>query len=54
MAAFGAPTAHEDDAERTLHAGLAMQRNLGEIDLRIGVNTGEVVVDRTPGGSAPP
>jgi class 3 adenylate cyclase/tetratricopeptide (TPR) repeat protein len=56
MAAFGAPTAHEDDAERALHAALAMQRRLGEIDerlsLRIGVNTGEVVVDRPREGSS--
>jgi class 3 adenylate cyclase len=49
MAAFGAPAALEDHAERALHAALAMQRRLGEIDrrleLRIGVNTGELVVD---------
>ena len=51
MAAFGAPTALEDHAERALHAALAMQRRLaelfdGELALRIGVNTGEVVVGR--------
>jgi class 3 adenylate cyclase len=49
MAAFGAPAALEDHAERALHAALAMQRRLGELfggelRLRIGVNTGEVVV----------
>ena len=49
MAAFGAPAAHEDHVERALHAGLAMQRRLeelfgGALSLRIGVNTGEVVV----------
>ncbi len=49
MAAFGAPTAQEDHAERALHAALAMQHRLaeefgGELQLRIGVNTGEVVV----------
>ena len=43
MAAFGAPTALEDHAERALHAALAMQRRLaelfgGELSLRIGVN----------------
>ncbi|MDQ2984540.1 MAG: AAA family ATPase [Actinomycetota bacterium] len=49
MAVFGVPTAHEDDAERALHAALAMQRRLGELfgeelALRVGVNTGDVVV----------
>jgi class 3 adenylate cyclase len=49
MAAFGAPAAQEDHAERALHAALAMQRRLRELfgerlELRIGVNTGEVVV----------
>src|SRR5207302_5731019 len=48
MAAFGAPSALEDHAERALHAALAMRRRLdelfaGELQLRIGVNTGEVV-----------
>jgi class 3 adenylate cyclase len=49
MAVFGAPAAQEDHAERALHAALAMRRRLEEIfggvlQLRIGVNTGEVVV----------
>ena len=49
MAAFGVPAAQEDHVERALHAGLAMRRRLEEIfggtlSLRIGVNTGEVVV----------
>jgi class 3 adenylate cyclase/tetratricopeptide (TPR) repeat protein len=56
MAAFGAPVAHEDDAERALHAALAMRRVVREIDdrlsLRIGVNTGNVVVDRPREGSS--
>ncbi|TMC25546.1 MAG: hypothetical protein E6J32_13385 [Chloroflexi bacterium] len=30
MAAFGTPTAHEDDAERALRAGLAMRRRCRE------------------------
>src|ERR671924_1185950 len=47
MAAFGAPEALEDHAERALHAALAMQRKHaslfpGRPTLRIGVNTGEV------------
>src|SRR5215218_2902938 len=56
MALFGAPVAHEDDAERAVRAALAMQAAMGEInaqlerdwegvsfELRVGVNTGEVL-----------
>ncbi len=51
MAAFGVPVAQEDHVERGLHAGLAMRRRLeelfgGALSLRIGINTGEVVVGR--------
>jgi class 3 adenylate cyclase len=57
MAAFGAPAAHEDDAERALHAALGMQRRMaelfgGRLALRIGVNTGDVVVGRPREGSS--
>jgi class 3 adenylate cyclase len=57
MAAFGAPAAQEDHAERALHAALAMQHRLGELygdgpALRIGVNTGEVVVGLPREGSS--
>jgi class 3 adenylate cyclase len=57
MAAFGAPAALEDHAERALHAALGMQRRLselfgGRLALRIGVNTGEVVVGRPREGSS--
>jgi class 3 adenylate cyclase len=57
MAAFGAPSALEDHAERALHAALAMQRRLaelfeGEVELRIGVNTGDVVVGQARAGSS--
>ena len=49
MAAFGVPVAQEDHVERALHAGLAMRRRLEELfgdalSMRIGVNTGELVV----------
>ena len=49
MAVFGAPAAQEDHAERALHVALAMQGRLaalfgGALSLRIGVNTGELVV----------
>jgi len=53
MAIFGAPVAHEDDAERAVRAGLGMQAAMGEVNeglpdgahfaLRVGVNTGEVL-----------
>src|SRR5215210_3810099 len=53
MALFGAPIAHEDDAERAVRAGLGMQGAMVEInadlpdsvdfELRVGVNTGEVL-----------
>ena len=55
MALFGAPVAHEDDAERAVRAALGMQAAMEEINdeaeqaygvgfaLRVGVNTGEVL-----------
>jgi hypothetical protein len=57
MAAFGAPAALEDHAERALHAALAMQERIADVfgeqlSLRIGVNTGEVVVGRAREGSS--
>ncbi len=53
MAAFGAPAAYEDHAERALQTALSMHRRLealfgGRLRLRIGVNTGEVVAGRPP------
>ncbi len=52
VALFGAPTAHEDDAERAVRAALRMQETLAltsvelgvDIRMRVGVNTGEVLV----------
>ena len=53
MAAFGAPEALEDHAERALHAALSMQRKVESgFALRIGVNTGDVVVGRAREGSS--
>ncbi len=47
MAIYGAPRAHDDDAARALHAALAIRdavKEAGhELEVRIGVNTGEVV-----------
>ncbi|HEX9683978.1 MAG TPA: adenylate/guanylate cyclase domain-containing protein [Acidimicrobiales bacterium] len=52
VALFGAPVAHEDDPERAVRAALQMQSTLAgmagdlgeEVGMRIGVNTGEVLV----------
>ena len=53
MAAFGAPEALEDHAERALHTALSMQRRVEKgLSLRIGVNTGEVVAGRAREGSS--
>ena len=57
MAVFGVPEALEDHAERALHAALAMQERLravfdGRLELRIGVNTGEVVAGQARVGSS--
>ena len=58
MALFGAPVAHEDDAERAVRAALSMQEAMEEINaqahaaygvrfaLRVGVNTGEVLAGK--------
>jgi class 3 adenylate cyclase len=48
MAVFGAPVAHEDDPERAVRAALSVRTATGDRDadlhVRIGVNTGEVLV----------
>jgi class 3 adenylate cyclase/tetratricopeptide (TPR) repeat protein len=52
MAVFGAPIAHEDDAERAVRAGLRILESLEELNqdagldlsVRVGINTGEAVV----------
>jgi class 3 adenylate cyclase/ATP/maltotriose-dependent transcriptional regulator MalT len=47
LAAFGIPQAHEDDAERAVRAALSMLDSIHELglDARVGVESGEVVVD---------
>jgi class 3 adenylate cyclase/tetratricopeptide (TPR) repeat protein len=62
MAVFGAPVAHEDDAERAVRAALGMQAAMAELNrevepqfgfelaLRVGVNTGEVLAGRVGEG----
>jgi predicted ATPase/class 3 adenylate cyclase len=53
MAVFGAPVAHEDDAERAVRAGLRILDAIEELNhadeklqlqVRVGINTGEAVV----------
>jgi class 3 adenylate cyclase len=47
MAVFGAPIAHEDDPERAVRSALAIRdwiREEAELEVRIAVNTGEVLV----------
>jgi class 3 adenylate cyclase/tetratricopeptide (TPR) repeat protein len=46
MALFGAPSAHEDDAERAVRAALAIRDFALEdgLELRIGITTGEALV----------
>jgi class 3 adenylate cyclase len=44
MAVFGAPAAHEDDAERAVRAALAIREAVDDLDLRTAVNTGEALV----------
>ena len=56
FALFGAPIAHEDHPQRALHAALRMQQEIhrygdwllqnggAPIEIRVGVNTGEVVM----------
>jgi len=61
VAIFGAPVTHEDDAERAVRCALQMQRTLAtlgdqlgaEVEMRVGVNTGEVVVGALRGGGDP-
>jgi class 3 adenylate cyclase len=61
MGVFGAPVAHEDDPERAVRAGLAMQEAMEEINragsashgvefaLRVGINSGEVMAGAVGG-----
>src|ERR1700681_1632972 len=47
MAVFGVPAVHEDDALRAARAPLELRRIVAAlgIELRIGINTGEVVAE---------
>ncbi len=61
VAQFGAPVAHEDDAERAVRAALRMHATLATlapqlgvaVQMRVGVNTGEGVVGSMRAGGDP-
>jgi class 3 adenylate cyclase len=50
LALFGAPVAHEDDAERAVLAGLALVGDT--LSIRVGIETGPVVVGAIGAGRA--
>ncbi len=62
MGVFGAPVAHEDDPERAVRTGLAMQAAMDEINqritadvgasfaLRVGINSGDVLAGQVGDG----
>jgi len=58
VAVFGAPSAHEDDAERAVRAGLAIQeavrglreRDGAELHVRVGITSGEVLLASSSDG----
>jgi class 3 adenylate cyclase/tetratricopeptide (TPR) repeat protein len=64
MAVFGAPVAHEDDAERAVRAALEIHRAIGrlnadfekelgeQITMRCGINTGQVLAGLVGGNAA--
>ncbi len=63
MAVFGAPIAHEDDPHRAINAALAIKAEMAKeneelerrygvrLNLRLGINTGEVVAGLLAGGA---
>src|SRR6476646_2527074 len=61
VALFGAPVAHEDDSERAVRAALRMHDTLADlateiqtpVQVRIGINTGEVLVGAMRAGGDP-
>src|SRR5262245_8775301 len=61
VALFGTPVAHEDDAERAVRAALRMHETLAlvaeeisvPVRMRVGVNTGEVLVGAMRAGGDP-
>jgi class 3 adenylate cyclase/tetratricopeptide (TPR) repeat protein len=62
MVLFGAPVAHDDDPERAVRAALALQEELArfnqrmtqragvKLQMRVGINTGEVLAGRVGAG----
>src|SRR5262249_39386724 len=62
MVLFGAPQAHDDDAERSVRAAIAMQERIAQfsrrlkqrsgiaLQMRVGINTGEVLAGAVGSG----
>ena len=54
LAYFGFPTAHEDDPQRAIHAGLAIAEGASDpIQVRIGIHTGLVIAGEPNAAGAP-
>lgn len=47
MVVFGVPVVHDDDAERAVRAALEIRDKSTELEVRVGVNTGEAVTAAT-------
>src|ERR1700716_103385 len=43
MVVFGVPAVHDDDAERAVRAAIEIRDGAAELEVRVGVNTGEAV-----------
>jgi len=43
MVVFGVPAVHDDDAERAVRAALEIRDGASELEVRVGVNTGEAM-----------
>ncbi len=51
LALFGAPVAHEDDPERAVRAGLAMVEAVDTVAIRVGIETGLVILGPVGAGT---
>src|SRR5919107_103653 len=49
MAIYGVPRLHEDDAARAVRAALELRETVASVGVRIGVGTGDVIVESDEG-----